>query len=72
MCTDTKENGIKNGILIDSNMEIILDSYGSKSKRICDDNCKSSNIKKFRNGNINPDKWDKVSNDFDSNKAPIQ
>jgi len=29
----------------------------------------SSNIKKFKNGNIIPlSKWDKVSNDFDSNK----
>lgn len=70
--SDTKENGFKNDewnlipiwkIILDKGME-------EKAKEVCDDTCKGSNIKKFKNGTIIPlSKWDKVTNDFDSNKA---
>jgi hypothetical protein len=69
--SDTKENGVKNeGWVIIPIWKIILDKgMEEKAKEVCDDTCKGSNIKKFKNGNIIPlSKWDKVSNDFDSNK----
>jgi hypothetical protein len=69
--SDTKENGVKNeDWVIIPIWKIILDKgMEEKAKEVCDDTCKGSNIKKFKNGNIIPlSKWDKVSNDFDSNK----
>jgi len=69
--SDTKENGVKNeDWVIIPIWKIILDKgMEEKAKELCDDTCKGSNIKKFKNGNIIPlSKWDKVSNDFDSNK----
>ena len=69
--SDTKENGVKNeDWVIIPIWKIILDKgMEEKAKEVCDDTCKGSNIKKFKNGNFIPlSKWDKVSNDFDSNK----
>ena len=69
--SDTKENGVKNeDWVIIPIWKIILDKgMEQKAKEVCDDNCKGSNIKKLKNGTIIPlSKWDKVTNDFDSNK----
>jgi hypothetical protein len=70
--SDTKENGVKNeDWVIIPIWKIILDKgMEEKAKEVCDDTCKGSNIKKFKDGNVIPlSKWDKVSNDFDSNKS---
>ena len=70
--SDTKENGCKNeNWKIIPLWKIILDKgMYEKTTEVCGDNCKGSNIKKFKNGDVIPlNKWEKVFNDFDSGKA---